>query len=261
MEPHSLFAIGENFGMNSRIWKEGAKSIHDGWLKWAALQRERRQKTAPRGNVRRLANGLLDVDQKGRYVKEIRENSSSPLFRLPPEIRNKIFAYAVGGNFTFEAARLFYLGDWDGESLELSRVQDVALAYAETALLPFSASIFKFGPGIEGIHEWLQCLLDVEREAITSVEYLGDYHFPSRSNRPPVWSIDHGVMERLFSHQAPMFPNLKFLHIVFTVYFTFYESNEDWTLDESSELGLNEIKKRIEAELPNVSVTVSWRAE
>ncbi|KAF3051919.1 hypothetical protein E8E11_003474 [Didymella keratinophila] len=73
-----------------------------------AYVRTTRRKTGP---VRRLENGVLDVTRKtGKHVKAIKVNSRSPLLRLPPELRNRIWEYVFGGHvFEVTTRRIFKL--------------------------------------------------------------------------------------------------------------------------------------------------------
>lgn len=134
-----------------------------------ALQKKRKAKSTHNGKVRRLPNGLLDVTRKGKYLNLIRTNSSTPLLQLPAEIRNRIFAYALGGrSFQVLGNQVKCYSKYPNpESLSLLRT--CRQIYSETALLPFSANIFRVtneqSPG--DLESWLQLRLPVERESIT----------------------------------------------------------------------------------------------
>ncbi|KAF2277408.1 uncharacterized protein EI97DRAFT_290545 [Westerdykella ornata] len=163
------------------LTSEGKRYVREEIARRKALVRDRNKRRAHGGKVRRLENGLLDIERKGRYPKLFRENANSPLLRLPPEIRNMIFRYAVGGmTFDFTACERPWLQRLRGWKPRVnnpikncfSLLRVCRQIYSETALLPFSANTFHISEDQqEDFDDWLQDRLPIERDAITSLQY------------------------------------------------------------------------------------------
>ncbi|KAL6712110.1 hypothetical protein ACN47E_003153 [Coniothyrium glycines] len=135
--------------------------------------------------VRRLENGLLNVDRKaGKHMKAIKANANSPLLRLPPEIRNMIWKYAVGGEcivlapldrLQLSAAGstsqefLRYMG-WREQTSALFRV--CRQIYSETALLPFECGTFTFKS--PRACDWIRELLPRQQSMINEIHIVTD---------------------------------------------------------------------------------------
>lgn len=116
-----------------------------------------------------------------RMACRFRENAQSPLLRLPPEIRNMIFRYAVGGmtfDFTtYDRPWLHRLQGWKPRVCNpiqncFSLLRVCRQIYSETALLPFSANIFHVSKvDKDGFDEWLHSRSPIEQDAITAIQY------------------------------------------------------------------------------------------
>ncbi|KAH7069291.1 hypothetical protein FB567DRAFT_598900 [Paraphoma chrysanthemicola] len=130
----------------------------------------RRRPTLP---LQHLDNGLLDVKPYGEFVAIANRNlEESPLLRLPPEIRNRIFRYALCGHkvrpfLTFEHVRTLELSGMVAANRELAKGQfDLLLTsrqvYAETAVLPYTLTTFAFQRTFH-IHQWLS---SVDRDPV-----------------------------------------------------------------------------------------------
>ncbi|KAI8940198.1 hypothetical protein NX059_003904 [Plenodomus lindquistii] len=101
-----------------------------------------------KGPVRRFENGMLDVSRKsGRNLNICRQNAQSRLLRLPGELRNQIWELALGGHIFGTNTRASFFS-----ALLVTRLAPNPFAllqvcrqiYAETALLPFQLSEFRF---------------------------------------------------------------------------------------------------------------------
>ncbi|KAF1360416.1 hypothetical protein EJ07DRAFT_177115 [Lizonia empirigonia] len=135
----------------------------------ARVQKPKR-KTGP---VRRLENGLLDVTRKsGKHVKTIKQNSLTPLLQLPPEVRNQIWEYALGGNvFEITSSRKVQTRRRTKESVQPKHAFPLLgvcrQIYAETALLPYKANAFDFK--WNNPYDWVHGLHKVQSELISEV--------------------------------------------------------------------------------------------
>ena len=142
-----------------------------------------------------------------------KSNSDSPLLRLPAEIRNCIWEYALGGNIRdltiFRRDRKCYT-EW---LIAMSRasfpqhshalLSTCRQIYAETALLTFSTNEFRFRS--KTTFKWTRDLSKVQKDIIHTV------HFVRHS-----WNnvLEHGEQGFLSAREFPIdiFPNLE--HIV-----------------------------------------------
>ncbi|KAJ4296249.1 beta transducin [Kalmusia sp. IMI 367209] len=113
---------------------------------------------------KKYRNGMLNLRAPARFMKITTANSiDSPLLRLPSEIRNRIFAYAMGGHvITIKVTKTFDIDAFTISHKLCStsrqrgkRTRDSAAPpwqlplvcrqlYAETALLPYSLNSFRF---------------------------------------------------------------------------------------------------------------------
>ncbi|OAG21611.1 hypothetical protein CC77DRAFT_817030 [Alternaria alternata] len=134
----------------------------------------------PRGRtypLKHLENGLVSMETTPDYLVEtIQKNATdSPLLRLPAEIRNTIFRYAVGGNKIRIRRAVVYRTSkkwrensnllWHGRAdhLDDRRFKDQGTAfhlpevcrqiYAETATLGYATNIFIL-PYTQGLHQY-----------------------------------------------------------------------------------------------------------
>lgn len=86
----------------------------------------------------------LKVDELHR----VKQNQNSPLLRLPPEIRNRIWEYTLGHN-TFRVIRargrkaLFTLAP-DEPGINVAILRGCRQIYSETALMPFQLNTLAF---------------------------------------------------------------------------------------------------------------------
>jgi len=137
-------------------------------------------------------NGLLDVTPRGKYVKMYvpsrntykyrandvlhstqRNQERSPLLRLPPEIRIRIFEYVfsriavaiMSHKYTTRSPiRICGAGQHFLALLQVSRQ-----TYADTALLPFSTCQFQPHNKMTGFNTWVKARLPVQVAAIRFV--------------------------------------------------------------------------------------------
>ncbi|KAF3046619.1 hypothetical protein E8E12_011254 [Didymella heteroderae] len=132
-----------------------------------------RRRTGP---VRRLENGMLDVTRKsGKHVKAIKANSQSPLLRLPPELRNRIWEYTLGGH-VFDVTtrgifkrrkRIFKAKVWGLPKNTFALLGVCRQIYAETVLLPYRHNAFNFKS--EDAFDWALCLRPVQQQLISKI--------------------------------------------------------------------------------------------
>ncbi|KAI8940193.1 hypothetical protein NX059_003899 [Plenodomus lindquistii] len=92
----------------------------------------------------------MDVVRKsGKFVKICKENASSPLLRLPPEIRNRIWEFALGVS-AFPARMqgdtiVISQSYWTtGKKTVFPLLYVCRQIYGEAALIPYHANIFDF---------------------------------------------------------------------------------------------------------------------
>ncbi|KAF1932400.1 uncharacterized protein M421DRAFT_2031 [Didymella exigua CBS 183.55] len=128
------------------------------------------------GPVRRLENGMLDVTRKsGKHVRTIRTNSQSRLLRLPPELRNQIWEYALGGHaFDITTRKVFKQRKridkakaWDLPINTFALLRVCRQIYAETALIPYKHNAFCFAS--EDAFDWAVSLRPVQQNIIAEI--------------------------------------------------------------------------------------------
>jgi hypothetical protein len=117
---------------------------------------------------------MFDPLRTGAEVCSAMQNQrDSPLLRMPPEIRNRIYDFALGGN-TF-----VLLKDDDTEKIVNKTKSKNALAllavsrqlYAETALLPFSLNVFS-SVSPSRLRSWASEIQPVHRNNITALKLV-----------------------------------------------------------------------------------------
>ncbi|KAJ4382921.1 beta transducin [Didymella sp. IMI 355093] len=132
-----------------------------------------RRKTGP---VRRLENGMLDVTRKSsNNVKVIKADSQSLLLRLPPELRNRIWEYALGGHVFDVVTRTVYerrkrinkAKVWDLPKNTFALLRVCRQIYAEPALLPYKHNAFRFKS--EDAFDWVASLRPVQQNLISEI--------------------------------------------------------------------------------------------
>ncbi|KAJ4372398.1 hypothetical protein N0V83_004172 [Neocucurbitaria cava] len=129
----------------------------------------------PRRGYHKFRNGLLNVTPKGDEKELTESNRLSPLLRLPAEIRNEIWKYALGGKV--------YRGVFDDSKapstkLSLPRTEPANTAallrtcrqiYAETALMLCSLNKFSFDFTAD-VCVGVRKLKSIQRRQIMSVQ-------------------------------------------------------------------------------------------
>ncbi|KAF2132695.1 hypothetical protein P153DRAFT_354171 [Dothidotthia symphoricarpi CBS 119687] len=145
----------------------------------------------PKRNARgyhRFRSGMLNMTPKDGEKELVRINQNSPLLRLPPEIRNHIWEYAVGG-YTVQGLYGASPGHHHRPSLKVfERTDGLALlrtcrqVFAETALVPWAASLFAFNHPLT-MRQVMKKLKGYQRKSITMLRL--DVHSP---NQIPWWN-------------------------------------------------------------------------
>ncbi|KAH7076427.1 hypothetical protein BKA63DRAFT_282354 [Paraphoma chrysanthemicola] len=143
--------------------------------------------------LQHLDNGLLDVKPYGEFVAITNRNlEDSPLLRLPPEIRNRIFKYALCGHklrpfLSFEHFRTSELQGVVAANRKLAKGRFELLLtsrqiYAETAALPYILTTFAFQRTYH-IHQWLSVLdrHPVQKKRLRYIKTLQCASMPSDS--------------------------------------------------------------------------------
>ena len=138
-----------------------------------------------------------------------RNQEESPLLRLPAEIRNRIYEYALGLGRTFrmDIRRNANLVGVDKKSKEkncLSLLRACRQIYAEAVLIPFRVNTFVFH-GQHIFDEWTSTVLPIRREAVASIELR------TTSRRIMMWTHNRTSDYALFPWSK--FPGLKKIHI------------------------------------------------
>ncbi|KAF1949071.1 hypothetical protein CC80DRAFT_540543 [Byssothecium circinans] len=104
--------------------------------------------TQSTGPVRKLHNGMLDPMPCGHYIALVQRNAQrSPLLRLPAEVRNSVFKYALGGQHTFDVTKIRKAprSARSGQQywrIPLHLLQVCRQIYHEACLLPFLLNSF-----------------------------------------------------------------------------------------------------------------------
>ncbi|KAF2030026.1 hypothetical protein EK21DRAFT_112319 [Setomelanomma holmii] len=113
--------------------------------------------------VQRLDNGTVE--------RRAQNQRDSPLLKMPPEIRNRIYDFALGG-LTF---RLQPNDDNEKVANETKSKNAIALLavcrqlYAETAVLPTSLNVFSSHSPI-AIHSWTNAMRPANRASVTNLK-------------------------------------------------------------------------------------------
>ncbi|KAF2118564.1 hypothetical protein BDV96DRAFT_390469 [Lophiotrema nucula] len=149
--------------------------------------------------VKLLENGALNLEETPQYLIELVERNAvqSPLLRIPAEIRNRIFTFAMGGldvqvrfiwtrvdgNYTRRKLKGRAV-DWQNNNQDAVYVQPAfhfievsRQIYAEFATLAYSANAFDFY--FQTMNAFLDVLNDAQIAAIKTIEIDGaffDYH-------------------------------------------------------------------------------------
>ncbi|KAI4648275.1 hypothetical protein J4E93_004687 [Alternaria ventricosa] len=214
------------------------------------------------------ANGLLNVEQKtGKYLKIARQNQrNSPLLRLPAEIRNLIFGYALGGR-TFHISHNIYQDVTKNTNVSKNTsVSKNALAllavcrqvFAETALLPFSSNTFSaIHPQV--FNMWIEDFPSVFAEAVTSVRLhpcvvlsLSDQWLDLHDGIPDRQDLRLGHRDKRLSSNLTSLKNVQLV-----VGMVIRGSKQD--SNKPQERGWQFIKGLYEAENSKVEFTRGWR--
>ncbi|KAF2634929.1 hypothetical protein P280DRAFT_523591 [Massarina eburnea CBS 473.64] len=154
--------------------------------------------------IKRLENGLLGMETTPRYLEDVvkRNTAESPLLKLPSEIRNQIFEFAMAGECRVEISgtkllkptkdkkyrirgRTFKMLE-NGEKCAVSSAfhlpQVCRQIYAETAPLGFAHKEFVFGSssdtgfrlfalnGLDTLKHWAETLAPAHRNSVTDVK-------------------------------------------------------------------------------------------
>ncbi|KAH9873836.1 hypothetical protein IAQ61_004463 [Plenodomus lingam] len=103
----------------------------------------------PARGYHKFRNGILNVKPKGGEKAITKTNQSSPLLRLPAEIRNKIWALSLGGqvmrllgSVPNGSRRVIALSSTERSGVALLRV--CRQIYAEAAGMPLSLNTFSY---------------------------------------------------------------------------------------------------------------------
>ncbi|KAH7076491.1 hypothetical protein BKA63DRAFT_593897 [Paraphoma chrysanthemicola] len=121
--------------------------------KLASMDGKARVVKRPSRGFHRFRGGMLNVTPKGGEKELVRGNQNSPLLRLPPEIRARIWELVLGGNILRSCHS--GSGDYRQENyrfnppvsqplLGLDLLRLCRQAYFETALLPYKMNTFHF---------------------------------------------------------------------------------------------------------------------
>ncbi|KAL1603993.1 hypothetical protein SLS60_005585 [Paraconiothyrium brasiliense] len=196
--------------------------------------------------ARKPKNGLLDasIPRNATHLMELedisaqRNSTQSPLLRLPPEIRNKIWEYAIGG-FNIKVFRtrscehlkeLSYYADDLSEKLSrptfhLHKV--CRQAYVETAPLIYTLNTFGFYK-VSAMDRWIKLRPIGQLQLITSIEVPFSY-----------FSL---YIQGLRTKFRKRFPNLK--RIGLDEYGATHATKKDETVQESKPAIANILKER-----------------
>lgn len=205
--------------------------------------------------------------------RRIRNNESSPLLRLPPEMRNLIFRYALGGK-KFLISRVgrkeqyLHVTTVGGESTNhFSLLRVCRQIYAETVLLPFTLSTFTFSDSwsprlTNALGAWMQLRLPIERGSVTTIEFrfsgAAGHEAPTvESLRSLRYVIDY----RLQTLKVPQLPGLKRVQVEWHVPRTIRRWHplgvDEIEIDSLSAKEVHEVQSRVQAKFPGVEVAIN----
>ncbi|CAO2657085.1 Nn.00g058880.m01.CDS01 [Neocucurbitaria sp. VM-36] len=181
----STLAPGEHAATQTKSSK--MKKIKTPGTKKTAAKRLARSAGINQGNrVALLENGLVSMEETPKQlVKIVQRNAKmSPLLRLPGEITNIIWAFALGGQYipVAEPTSSLMYGYWLSQVCALPIAEDEThelcgfhlpkvcrRIYSETATLSYSLNTFEvcFEKGFE--FAWANKLLPAQKDAVTSI--------------------------------------------------------------------------------------------
>ncbi|KAF1997466.1 hypothetical protein P154DRAFT_524797 [Amniculicola lignicola CBS 123094] len=151
--------------------------------------------------IRRFMDGLFNVSPIGEYLKLAQANSAqSPLLRLPAELRNKIFEYAL----TYETQEVSHNGCLRTKArhcLSLHRV--CGQTYNETALMFMKNTLFSFCFGSH-LRLWALSRPKAQREAVTELMLRCSLY----------WIGQFGQFRKKLCLGLGLLPNIKKVHLI-----------------------------------------------
>ncbi|KAL6704740.1 hypothetical protein ACN47E_007661 [Coniothyrium glycines] len=159
----------------------------------------------PARGYHKFRNGLLNVTPKGGEKELVKANRSSPLLRLPAEIRNKIWNYTLDD--------IFYRIAWTSHGDEpmahrsvadgphgLSLLRACRQIYAEAAAIPFTSITFAFDD-VTAMKAYLKTLGLTHRKRIAKLQVDSVVTLPSMPlEMEPIYL---SRVLRLFLQQLP----------------------------------------------------------
>jgi hypothetical protein len=176
----------------------------------------------------------------------IKHHPESPLLRMPAEIRNKIFRYALGGR-TLVIHRPDMITNREKNSLAL--LATCRQLYAETALVPFCANIFGFQSD-RALLNFMTHRLPVQRDAVASIQY----HTWVTVTTTPLGPIP---LPKTWGLPDPSLPNLEHFHVIIT---SFPNTRKSYRVDQpATQEEKDSFIGQIQAQHPRAKVTIESR--
>ncbi|XP_014558460.1 hypothetical protein COCVIDRAFT_36223 [Bipolaris victoriae FI3] len=114
-------------------------------------------------------NGMLNVTPKGGEKDIVEANRKSPLLRLPAEVRNMIWEFALGGR-AYEAKRDGYRMHSQGDPSRVALLRVCRQIYAEAVNIPMQQSVFSI-PLHYPMRECFSRFKTGQRRQITSLRF------------------------------------------------------------------------------------------
>ncbi|KAF2132694.1 hypothetical protein P153DRAFT_363982 [Dothidotthia symphoricarpi CBS 119687] len=122
----------------------------------------------------KFKSGMLNVTPKGDEKELVNSNRNSPLLRLPPELRNRIWSHVLGGKI-FRASyqrpgQKYKLRSPPTEPDNcMSLLQTCRQIYSEGALMPLSLNTFTI-ESPRCMKRLQKCLKEYQRKQIVSIQ-------------------------------------------------------------------------------------------
>ncbi|KAF2132696.1 hypothetical protein P153DRAFT_354172 [Dothidotthia symphoricarpi CBS 119687] len=183
----------------------------------AAKKTENRVVKRPARGYHKFKNGMLNVTPKGGEKELVKNNQNSPLLRLAPEIRNRIWTFVLGGMLfrplfsgrSYKKMRPSNIDRNDG----LTLLRTCRQIYHETALLPFRSNFFIFS----AVSLWgsklnmFRMLRGYQLQQITSIKLEIDSF--TGVNLHTLQLVFDGCSRRSHASMSQALPGLKHIHI------------------------------------------------
>ncbi|KAF2789250.1 hypothetical protein K505DRAFT_341422 [Melanomma pulvis-pyrius CBS 109.77] len=143
--------------------------------------------------------GLVSLDIPEHLLPIAQKNSTnSPLLRLPAELRNKIYRYALGD-------MRIVIGSTGKSDITIGLPGTCRQIYAETGTMVYQLNVFDFVLRIDYLRDWAEHRLRSQLEAVRAIK-VNDWYimYPSKKRVPKHCTLPN--LERLYVANPKSFP-------------------------------------------------------